>query len=57
MKLQYKCSGAIVVVPQGTAYDAAMFREIKEPTFSDTLKECKEKAEQKTEQKKKRKRK
>ena len=52
MKLQYKSSGVIVVVPNGTAYDAAMFREVKEQTFSETLKECKEKAEQKTERKK-----
>ena len=57
MKLQYKCSGVIVVVPNGTAYDAAVFREIKETAFSDVLKECKEQAEPKTETKTKRKRK
>jgi len=48
MKLQYKCSGCIVVVPNGTAYDAAVFREIKETSLSDTLNECKAKADQTT---------
>lgn len=52
MRLQRICSGNVKVVPSGTAYDAAVFRELKEPTFSDTLKECKEQAGSKTKKKK-----
>lgn len=29
MRLQKKCSGVIVEVPDGTLYDAAVYREIK----------------------------
>ena len=29
MRLQKKCSGVIVEVPEGTLYDAAVYREIK----------------------------
>jgi len=32
MKLQRICSGNVKVVPSGTAYDAAVYREITEPT-------------------------
>lgn len=32
MRLQRICSGTVKVVPSGTAYDAAVYREITEPT-------------------------
>jgi hypothetical protein len=37
MKLQKICSGNVKVVPSGTAYDAAVYREITEPTTAPVV--------------------
>lgn len=37
MRLQRICSGTVKVVPEGTAYDAAMYREITEPTAAPVV--------------------
>ena len=38
MKLQKTCSGTVKVVPEGTAYDAAVYREIiDQPTAAPVV--------------------